>query len=216
MAIFASNGIGILGGTFDPVHVGHLRCALEVKTALRLEQVRLLPARVPVHRAAPQASALQRLELLRLAIEDEPGLSLDSREIERDSPSYMIDTLESLRAELGPDQPLALILGMDAYAGLPSWHRWRELLQRAHLVVVERPGHHPPLPTELQRLQRQHSSNQRQLQTPAGLIFRLKLPLLEISSTRVRQLLAQGDSARYLVPDNAYRLLQRYSWYQTL
>lgn len=213
MAIFASNGIGILGGTFDPVHIGHLRCALEVLAAFRLQQVRLMPCYQPVHRAPAQISAGQRLELLRLSIEQQPGLSLDSREIDREGPSYMIDSLESLRRELGPDTPLALILGLDAYCHLPSWHRWTELLSVAHLVVVERPGQHPPLASELKQLQRRHSSNQRQLDSPAGQIFRLRLPQLDISSTQIRQLLATGQSARYLLTDTAYRLIQRYGWY---
>ena len=140
--------ICILGGTFDPVHFGHLRPALDVQQALGIEKVRLVPCGLPAHRARPGLSASQRLELLRLAIEAEDGLAIDCRELQRDGPSYMVDTLESLRAEAG-EQPVCLALGVDALAGLESWYRWRDILSLCHLVVMQRPGGQWPRAGEL-------------------------------------------------------------------
>src|SRR5690606_15909888 len=116
--------IGLLGGTFNPVHIGHLRAALEVVEFLRLDELRLVPSARPPHRETPQVSAEQRLAMVALAVADEPALSVDDRELRRDKPSYTVDTLESLRAELAADDQVFLLLGWDAFCGLPSWHRW--------------------------------------------------------------------------------------------
>ena len=132
--------LGILGGTFDPVHWGHVELAREVRAALGLSAVRFVPAGDPPHRAAPVATAAHRLEMVELAIEGFEGLEVDAREIARSGRSYTVLTLEDLRAE-APERPLALIVGADAFAGLPTWHRWTELFALAHLVVVARPGH---------------------------------------------------------------------------
>jgi nicotinate-nucleotide adenylyltransferase len=131
--------LGILGGTFDPIHNGHVELAREVRGALSLAAVRLIPAGDPPHRAAPVATAAHRLEMVELAIEGIAGLEVDAREVDRIGRSYTIDTLESLRDE-SPHRPLALIVGADAFIGLPTWHRWRELFAVAHIVVVARPG----------------------------------------------------------------------------
>ncbi len=131
--------LGILGGTFDPIHNGHVELAREVRAALGLAAVRLIPAGDPPHRAAPVATAAHRLEMVELAIEGIAGLEVDAREIDRPGRSYTIDTLESLRAE-APQRALALIVGADAFVGLATWHRWRELFTVAHIVVVARPG----------------------------------------------------------------------------
>lgn len=215
MAISANkSSIGILGGTFDPVHIGHLRCALEVQTALQLDQVRLLPCKVPVHRPATQANAEQRQQLIRASIAAEPRLALDSRELDRDSPSYMVASLESLRAELGADCRLALILGMDAFAGLHLWHRWTELLSLSNLILLDRPGASPPEHPELQALLAQHQIQHSSLCHAAGGIYRVAIPALDISATQIRRLLAQGGSARYLVTDAALALLHSQNWYR--
>ena len=131
--------IGVFGGTFDPVHFGHLRPALDVKQALALREMRLIPAFQPPHRATPVANPGQRLTMLRAAVGTEPDLLVDNREMMREGESFMADTLSSLRKDLG-DEPLCLVLGMDAFLTLDSWHRWKEILQLAHIVVTHRPG----------------------------------------------------------------------------
>lgn len=194
--------IGILGGTFDPVHFGHLRPALDIQQALGLQEVRLLPCRVPPHRGAPHASPEQRLAMLRLAIGGERNLFIDERELQRDGPSYMIDTLLSLRAELGSERPLALLIGMDALHGLDRWHRWRELLDHCHLVVATRPGWAPPQSGEIAALvQERRAEDVAELRSrPAGRLLFCPVTLLDISASRIRALLAEGKSPRYLLP----------------
>lgn len=131
--------VGIVGGTFDPIHFGHLRMALELSTRLGLDEVRFIPAARPPHRGEPDASDLQRLEMVARAILAEERFVLDDREYRREGDSYMVDTLESLRAEMGDDVSLNLIMGSDAFLGLADWHRWQSLLELAHIVVVTRP-----------------------------------------------------------------------------
>ena len=132
--------IGLLGGTFDPVHIGHLRSALEVADALALDELRMMPNARPPHRDTPQVSPQQRLEMVRLAVDGIAPLVVDDRELKRDKPSYTVDTLELMRAELAADDQLFLLLGWDAFCGLPSWHRWEELLQHCHILVLQRPA----------------------------------------------------------------------------
>src|SRR3569832_105068 len=143
--------IGLLGGTFDPIHFGHLRPAMDLLDELGLDHVRLIPCGVPPHRAAPRAHAEHRLTMLRLAVSGEPRLRVDERELRRPGPSYMVDTVLSLREELG-DTPLALIIGMDALNGLATWRRWRKLVDLCHLIVMERPGGTAPATGELAAL----------------------------------------------------------------
>ena len=131
--------VGVLGGTFDPIHHGHLRPALEVLEALGLAELRFVPCRIPAHRATPSVSAEQRLDLVRLATAEQAGFVADDRELRRPGPSYMIDTLASLRTEFG-DTPLVLIVGSDAFRELHTWRRWRELTDLAHIAIMRRPG----------------------------------------------------------------------------
>jgi len=206
--------ICLLGGIFDPVHFGHLRPALDVQQALGISRVHLLPCRLPPHRAAPQQDAEQRLTLLQLAVRDEPALAVDERELRRAGPSYMIDTLEALRAEAG-DEPLCLALGLDALAGLDSWHRWRELPDLCHLVVMQRPGGAWPQQGELaQRLDAARVTGVKALyEQPAGCVFGVNVTQMAISSTRIRELLARGDSPRYLLPDAVLDHIRQENWY---
>lgn len=131
--------LGLFGGTFDPVHLGHLRLAEEAREALGLASVRWIPAGQPPHRGAPRLSGAHRLAMVRLAVAGNPAFQVDGAEVESPGPSYTVTTLERLRRELGPEQPLVLLLGADAFAGLPGWHRWQALLGLAHLVVLHRP-----------------------------------------------------------------------------
>ena len=135
--------IGVFGGTFDPIHFGHLRTAFEMLQALRFEEVRFIPCGTPPHRGETYANASQRLEMVRVAVDGQSGFVVDDRELQRDGPSYSIDTLKTLREEF-PQRSLGLIVGMDAFLGLPRWHRWRELLDVAHIIVAHRPGWRAP------------------------------------------------------------------------
>ncbi len=192
--------LAIFGGTFDPVHLGHLSVAWEASELLDAD-VHLMPASVPPHRPAPIANAAQRVAMLRAALQEQSRLSLDTRELARTGPSYTIDTLLELRAEQG-DRPLVLLIGADAFAGLPSWHRWRELFEVAHIGVLSRPGVEamPPDVLEAETVARR-IANAAVLHTlPAGKVIELAVTPLEISATRVRELLAEGRDPRYLLP----------------
>jgi nicotinate-nucleotide adenylyltransferase len=194
------NVLGVLGGTFDPIHNGHLGFAADAMRVLGLREVLLVPAGRPPHRAPPVASAADRLAMTRLGSADTPGLLVDDREIARDAPSYTVDTLESLRHE-APDRPLALLLGADAMRGLAGWHQWRRLFSLAHLVVAERPG--APLAVEAlepalrDEWQRRSTAEVSALErAPAGAIVRVPITPRDISSTALRALLARGADAR--------------------
>ncbi|WP_297920946.1 nicotinate-nucleotide adenylyltransferase [Metallibacterium sp.] len=194
--------LALLGGTFDPVHLGHLRVAWEAAEALDAE-VRLLPARAPPHRPQPIASAEARVALLRAALAGQDRLGLDLRELARPGPSYSVDTLTELRAEQGTQRPLLLLLGQDAFAGLPTWRRWMQLFQLAHIVVLTRPASLPIWPDSLQQQWRKRAVTAPAAlrATPAGAVFNLRVSALEISASQVRALLAAGREPRYLLPD---------------
>lgn len=194
--------IVILGGTFDPVHIGHLRVALEASEALAAP-VRLMPAHVPPHRPAPLASAAQRVAMLRAALAGQDRLQLDTRELDRREPSYTVDTLRGMRAEFGPAASLILLLGADAFAGLPTWHRWRELFDLAHITVMTRPGHDAHLPADLatEVASRRTGSVADLRLAPCGKVLDLPVTPLEISASAVRAVLAAGRDPRWLVPD---------------
>ena len=192
--------LAIFGGTFDPVHLGHLSVAWEASELLDAE-VRLMPASVPPHRPPPSATAQQRVAMLHAALQGQSRLTLDTRELERSGPSYTIDTLIELRAEQG-GRPLVLLIGADAFAGLSSWHRWRELFEVAHIGVLSRPGVPAVLPDELlQMTVGRHVDDAVALRgVPAGKLIGLAVTPLEISATRIRELLASGRDPRYLLP----------------
>jgi nicotinate-nucleotide adenylyltransferase len=194
--------IGVFGGTFAPIHHGHLRLAIEARDALRLDQVRLVPAAAPPLRAPPPIPARRRLRWVGLAIRRERGLVVDGRELARRGPSYTIDTLASLRAQF-PRAALCLLMGQDAARSLPRWHRWRELPEFAHLVFFARPGQRPSLPPALARLLRgRRARGPAELRRrPAGLWLSLPLPPLPISGSDLRRRLAAGLSVRGLVAD---------------
>lgn len=198
--------LGIFGGTFAPIHHGHLRLALELRERLQLQSVRIIPSGRPPHRDEPQVSAERRLEWVRLALQHEPGLLADDRELRRTGPSYTYDTLAELRAEL-PGRPLVLLLGDDAANQFHTWHRWREIPDLAHLVFVERPYEPPaPSPELIARLRGRRAQQASDLHArEAGLWLTASIPPLAISSTRVRRLLKAGRSVRGLVPEAVIR-----------
>jgi nicotinate-nucleotide adenylyltransferase len=192
--------VGILGGTFDPIHYGHLRFAADVRVALDLAQVVVIPAGRPPHRAPPIATAADRLAMTELACVEFPGLAADGREVRRPGPSYTVDTLQSLHDE-DTRRPLALLLGIDALQGLEGWHRWERLFTLAHLVVVERPGTlfdtatlTPQLRVQWgRRLTTDPSRLSRQL---AGAIVRVPVAPQAISASAIRAALSRGAAGR--------------------
>ncbi|MGH8666245.1 MAG: nicotinate-nucleotide adenylyltransferase [Burkholderiales bacterium] len=221
--------IGILGGTFDPVHYGHLRLAEEAADALGLTQVRLIPAALPNLRARPGTKPHQRLEMTRLAAAHNPRLAVDDRELRREGMSYTVDTLDELRAELGATRPIWLILGADAFLRLPAWSRWLQLFDLAHIAVATRPGYALDEPVR-QSAELAAEWNRRFVpdwapppppragaivpsagalpdapagalpDAPAGAIVHLPIPLLEISASDLRARMSRGASVRYLLP----------------
>ena len=194
--------LAILGGTFDPVHNAHLRVAWDSAEALDAE-VRMVPAHVPPHRTLPLADAAHRVALLRVALAGQSRLILDERELRRSQPSYTVDTLRELRAEFGPRRPLILLIGADAFAGLPAWREWRSLFEFAHIAVLTRPGHGGALSDELAAETRgRRVAEPGELRSAAcGRVLDLPVTPLEISASLVRALLAEGREPRWLVPD---------------
>lgn len=210
----------MFGGTFDPVHNGHLRMAVELREALGAlpagsASVSLVPCHVPPHRGRPGASASQRYDMLALAVEGESGIAVDPRELERPEPSWSIETLAQLREELGQGQPLAMAVGTDSFEAIDRWHRWREILELAHIIVIQRPGYSVGPGTEAGSLLSTHRAEDvRALSAaPAGLILPLSLSLLAISATDIRNRIASGRSPRYLVPDAIWRYICDHSLY---
>jgi nicotinate-nucleotide adenylyltransferase len=200
--------IGIFGGTFDPIHCGHLRTAFELLQELKLAEIRFLPSGHPPHREQLYASAELRLEMVRAACAAQPGFAVDDREVRRSGPSYSFDTLTELRRE-NPQRSLCLLLGMDAFLGLPTWHRWRELLELSHIVVAYRPGWQAPTRGPLGELMVDHGTGSiRELhQRPAGCLHVRAVTQLEISSTELRALIVAGRDPRYLVPDAVRQII---------
>lgn len=215
MTMSPARRIGVLGGTFDPIHIGHLRSALEVAEVLALDELRLMPNARPPHRGTPQVSAQDRLEMVRCAVEGVPTLSVDARELARDTPSYTIETLELMRAELAASDQLFLLLGWDAFCGLPSWHRWEELLQHCHILVLQRPDADVEPPDALRNLLAARSvSDPQALAGPAGQIAFVWQTPLAVSATQIRQLLASGKSVRFLVPDAVLAYIDAHNLYR--
>jgi len=193
--------LGLFGGTFDPIHFGHLRPALDVMQALGMEQIRFLPNSVPPHREQPWLDAATRKLLLELALQDMPGFELDCRELEREGKSYMVDTLTSLQADF-PDHHLCLILGMDAFSGLHQWYQWRRILEQCHIVVIGRPGFEWPSVPELQALESCCTDDANELkQAESGLILLQSVTQLDISASEIRKQLKAGLDIRYLLPE---------------
>lgn len=207
--------LGIFGGSFDPIHYGHLRPALEILNALSLDSMRFVPSGHPPHREAAVAPAELRLAMVKAAVIDEPRFTVDERELGRKAPSYTVDTLTELRREFSKDA-LVLILGMDAFLGLTSWHRWHELTELAHVAVMHRPGIDLPLAGPLAVLldERRELDPVKALARPAGSVLLQAVSQLEISSTRIRELAASGGDLRYLLPPTVLDLITNSACYR--
>ncbi len=197
-----SEPIGLFGGTFDPIHYGHLRTAFELWQLLQLEQVRFLPTGNPPHRESSLAPSELRLSMVRAAIAGQNAFVVDDREMRRNGVSYTVDTLLDLRGEY-PERSLCLLLGMDAFLGVPHWHRWREIFDLAHVVVAHRPGWKAPFTGPLGEVMVDRGTgNIRDLhELRAGRIFVHAVTQLEIASTDLRGLILGHRDLRYLVPD---------------
>lgn len=212
--------IGVLGGTFDPIHFGHLRLAQEIAEKLKLDHVRFISSGTPPHRGAPRVSAADRLAMVKLAVAGNALFSVDDRETKRAGPGYMVDTLAELRAEAGANRPLVLLLGADAFLELATWNRWHELFNLAHIVVAHRPGF--PVGTWQNRMP-QPLAREYTLRTmqqplavhlaPAGGIVIVPIVALDISATMIRDCIGLRASPRYLLPEPVLDYIQTHRLY---
>ena len=209
--------IGVFGGTFDPIHFGHLRLAEEMAEAIGLGRVLFIPAGQPPHRGAPRTAAAHRLEMVRRAVAGNPCFEADAREVTSPRPSYTVDTLTALRAELGNEQPLWLLLGADAFLELPTWHEWRQLFELAHIAVAERPGvrllQSDGMPDDLKKEASQRQQAAGLVLGPAGSVLLRQMTPLDISATAIRDILARQGSARYLLPDAVLDYIHEHQLY---
>ena len=212
------NPVGIFGGTFDPVHFGHLRLAQEVAEYCGLESVRIVPAGVPPHRNPPHCGASHRMEMVKIAAAGNPLLVPDEREVLKTSPSYSVETLLDLRSELGPDKPICFMVGADAFLGFPAWHRWRELFDLAHILVAQRPGCDirsaitGALGEEYAARSERDPAALRRFS--CGRIVTIDITLLDISASTIRECFAKGASARYLLPEGVLDYIQNHGLYR--
>ncbi|MGA7950186.1 MAG: nicotinate-nucleotide adenylyltransferase [Thiobacillaceae bacterium] len=197
--------IGILGGTFDPIHYGHLRMAEELAGWLALEGVRFIPASQPPHRSQPRTGVGHRMEMARLAITGNSRFTLDAREAGRKGTSYTEETLTSLRQELGPDLPLWLFMGADAFLGLNTWKEWQQLIALTNIAVAHRPGYRlaqaDALADDLRAVLQRHQVREALPNQAAGQIILRPVTQLDISATAIRNAIREGKSPRYLLPE---------------
>ncbi len=207
--------IGILGGTFDPIHFGHIKPALELLTQLPVSEIRFIPCHIPPHRPSPTASPTERWQMVKMVVNHQAGLSADARELHRKRPSYTVDTLLDLRAEFGNYQPLGLIMGSDAFCSLPSWDRWKQILELAHIIVVSRPGN--PLPNEGEAAKLFASSRlgvpEALNLSPHGGILSCVVTPVDISSSVIRDCIRTGKSPRYMLPGKVWAYIKRHGLY---
>lgn len=211
----AQGPIGVFGGTFNPVHYGHLRSAVELVDRLQLTRLQLMPSATPPLRDTPLCSAEHRANMVSLALQGESRIVCDDRELRREGPSYTIDSLIEIRDELGSSASLCMVLGCDALLAIDRWHRWRELLDWAHIVVIARPGWSLPATGAVADWLQMHQAQELATlhEQPAGTIRLEELRPLDISATEIRQLLAGGKSVRYLMPQSVLDYIEEHALY---
>jgi nicotinate-nucleotide adenylyltransferase len=211
-------GVAVLGGTFDPIHNGHIGSAIAVRDHLNLAQVRLIPSFAPPHRESPEASAEQRLEMAQLAVADVLGVLADDREIRRGGKSYTVDTLRSLRDELGYDTSICFVLGMDAYCTLDKWYQWQQIGELAHVVVLHRPGHaRPSVPEEIETWSRarQAKGTAWANSSAAGQVAIVELEQIAVSATDIRRAFRRGELPCGKLPGSVIQYISRHGLYQS-
>lgn len=219
MRIKSNRLVGVMGGTFNPVHYGHLRMAQELADALKLDEVRFVPSANPPHKSAPEVSATHRAEMVKIAISDNPLFTFDDRELLREGASYTIDTLIALREALGEKTTICLLLGSDAFMQLNTWHRWQELLNYCHIVLAQRPNswlNQPKLVENLEALLHDHYTEKMTdlAENNAGYIHMQKITALDISSTAIRALFKQGQVPHYLMPELVISYTKQHQLFQ--
>lgn len=207
--------IAIFGGTFDPIHSGHIQAATALQQQFNFSEIRFIPCKQPVLKPAAQATSKQRVAMLKLALHDHPNWLVDTRELDRESPSYMVETLRSLKKEY-PTKSLCLILGVDAFNDLPRWHQWEKLLTLTHIIIINRPGYHLQLDPQLQQVLQQHLTTNAQLiyQNQQGSILQVELPPSIDSSTALRSAIASGLNIKDQLPAKVWAYIIENHLYQ--
>ncbi len=211
------NMIGLLGGTFDPIHYGHLRLAWEAKQTIGLNQVLVMPCHIPPHRETPQSNASHRLQMARLACSNTPGFEVDDWELQRATPSYTVETLCHLKERFGDETALVFIMGMDAFNSFSQWHQWDTILSLCHLWVAHRPGSQEPPPESPEgQLMANHSvpTPQELAQYPCGKLHIYQSTALEISATKLRSDISAGIEPRFLLPELVRDYIEQHRLYQ--
>ncbi|WP_455210744.1 nicotinate-nucleotide adenylyltransferase [Kaarinaea lacus] len=213
--------IGVLGGTFNPVHFGHLRPALEITEALQLREMRVIPSAMPPHREVPDVDAQLRLHMVEAAAASESRFMVDDRELRREGPSYTVDTLISLRQEVG-DEAIGLLIGMDAFLDLQTWHQWERLIELAHIIVMQRPSgysreqYRQKMDPKVRALVDSQSASQwRELHNvSSGKLWFQTVTQLDISATKIRDTIKAGYSVRFLTPDSVVEIIENHQLYR--
>ncbi len=203
--------LGIFGGTFNPVHFGHLRAAVELRSILKLDEIRMIPCRLPAHRKEPGVSSSHRMAMLECGIGKTDGLIADSRELDRDGYSYTVDTLHSFVKEFS-QRDIILIIGVDAFSGFERWHKWQDILDLCNIAVMNRPNSHLSASAKKLLVEREVSSFE-QFQGAVGKIFECNPTYLDISSTKIRSILSKGNEANYLVPLSVQKYIEKHRLY---
>jgi len=208
--------IAIFGGTFDPIHTGHIQTALEVSKKFNLDEIRFLPCKTPVHDKSPHLLAEHRVHMLELALENIPSLKVDYSEVERDTPSYMVSTLESIRNEY-PKNPICLILALDAFLKFDTWHQWQKIPDLAHLIIVPRLGYELPIEGDVVTLmsERQSFDFDDLNNALCGRLFYVDTSTFDISSTKIREFYASGEIPEEFLPEAVAKYIEKHDLYRT-
>ncbi len=208
--------VALLGGTFNPIHFGHLNLANCLVDYLQVESVRMIPCAIPPHRETPSVSAEQRLAMLQLAIDGHPLLTSDDLELRKSTPSYSIETVQQIRQQVGEETPLFFCIGMDSLLTIDSWHHWQQLLDYCHLAICPRPGYKLPIKGHLAEWIEQNLCDdiERVKTLAQGCLHLCKIPLKDISSTAIRDSIKCAQSIDHLTPKSVVNFITKHSLYE--